>query len=74
MRRHIKTMVFSMLAARIGRFLRLRGHHSAAAMVEREMHRRSGYGHHGQHGPYQGHPGHHHGYHGHYRRRRRPRW
>lgn len=69
MRRHLKGMFFSILAAKLGRLLHRRGHSTAARYVEHELHRRAGHGHgHGQgHGPGYG-PGYgHYGYHGHYR-------
>lgn len=75
MRRHLKGMFFSMLAAKLGRMLHRRGHSTAARYVEHELHRRAGHGHghgygHGQgYGPAQGYgpPQGHYGYHGHYR-------
>lgn len=69
MRRHLKGMFFSILAAKLGRLLHRRGHSTAARYLEHELHRRAGHGHgHGQgHGPGYG-PGYgHYGYHGHYR-------
>lgn len=79
MGRHFKSMVYSMLAAKVGHFLRRRGHHSAASMVEHQLRRRAGHGYHGYgphhgHGPHYGYHGHykqHYGYHGHYKKRRR---
>ncbi|MEJ3744203.1 hypothetical protein WEI85_13010 [Actinomycetes bacterium KLBMP 9797] len=84
MGRHFKSMFYSMLAAKIGHFLRRRGHHSAASMVEHQLHRKAGHGHYGhgprygygpQPGPHYGYHGHykqkHYGYHGHYKKRRR---
>lgn len=69
MRRHLKGMFFSILAAKLGRMLHRRGHSTAARYLEHELHRRAGHGH--GHGYGYGHgygPGHgHYGYHGHYR-------
>lgn len=87
MRRHLKGMFFSILAAKIGRMLHRRGHSTAARYVEHELHRRAGhghgyghgqgYGHYGYHGHYRSKGGYgHYGYHGHYRpkRKRRRYW
>jgi hypothetical protein len=75
MRRHLKGMFFSILAAKLGRLLHRRGHSTAARYLEHELHRRAGHGRgqgHGQgygqgygqaYGPGNGH----YGYHGHYR-------
>lgn len=71
MRRHLKGMFFSILAAKLGRMLHRRGHSTAARYLEHELHRRGGHGHGYGHGygygpgPAPG-PGHY-GYHGHYR-------
>lgn len=69
MRRHLKGMFFSILAAKLGRLLHRRGHSTAARYVEHELHRRAGHGHgHGQgHGQGYGPGSGHYGYHGHYR-------
>jgi hypothetical protein len=68
MRRHLKGLVFSILAAKLGRLLHRRGHSTAANYLQHELHRRTGghgYGH--GHGYGQGH----YGYHGHYRPKKR---
>ncbi|MDQ7909131.1 hypothetical protein RB614_31870 [Phytohabitans sp. ZYX-F-186] len=69
MRRHLKGMFFSILAAKLGRMLHRRGHSTAARYLEHELHRRTGHGHGHGYGPGQGYgPGYgHYGYHGHYR-------
>lgn len=69
MRRHLKGMFFSILAAKLGRVLHRRGHSTAARYLEHELHRRGGHGHGYGHGHGAGYgPGYgHYGYHGHYR-------
>jgi hypothetical protein len=84
MRRHLKGMFFSMLAAKLGRLLHRRGHSTAARYLEHELHRRAGHGqghgygqghgHYGYHGHYRSKGGYgHYGYHGHYRPKRKGR-
>jgi len=78
MRRHLKGMFFSILAAKIGRMLHRRGHSTAAHYLQSELHRRGshghGHGHYGYHGHYRSKGGYgHYGYHGHYRPKRKGR-
>jgi hypothetical protein len=64
MRRQLKGLVFSIVAAKLGRLLHRRGHSGAARYLEHELHRRAGHGHGHGHGHGQGYR--HYGYHGHY--------
>jgi hypothetical protein len=76
MRRHLKGMFFSMLAAKLGRMLHRRGHSTAGHGHGHGYGPGQGYGHGQGHYGYHGHyrsKGGHYGYHGHYRPKRKGR-